>query len=168
MLLRVPLLPNLDNFLLFKVKWSMWRMWRIAKPSCSNSVCLPNQQVEGSVECTYVVASDVTCTAQIYGFSLWNNRLGCGWCAVIGTGPDRSSHTRYNCMKSYWWLVVLLRSVCSLYWSNKSPPWHLTSPFSELASRFNEHLMNQLQLFWRDPWLRCQGNSVNMVVAIRN
>ena len=150
MLLRVPLLPNLDNFLLFKVKWSMWRMWRIAKPSCSNSLCLPNQQVEGSVECTYVVASDVTCTAQIYGFSLWNNRLGCGWCTVIGTGPDRSAHTCYNCMKSYWWLVVLLRSVCSLYWSNKSPPWHLTSPFSELASRFNEHLMNQLQLFWRD------------------
>ena len=168
MLLRVPLLPNLDNFLLFKVKWSMWRMWRIAKPSCSNSLCLPNQQVEGSVECTYVVASDVTCTAQIYGFSLWNNRLGCGWCAVIGTGPDRSAHTCYNCMKSYWWLVVLLRSVCSLCWSNKSPPWHLTSPFSELASRFNEHLMNQWQLFWRDPWLRCQGNSVNMVVAIRN
>ena len=51
------------------------------------------------MECTYVVASDVTCTAQIYGFSLWNNRLGCGWCAVIGTGPDRSAHTCYNCMK---------------------------------------------------------------------
>ena len=45
------------------------------------------------VECTYVVASDVTSFLRCYRFMDFlygNNRLGCGWCAVIGTGPDRS------------------------------------------------------------------------------